>query len=416
MRGSAGRVSKSVLLISYFYPPMPGAGSVRPGRLAKMLPQLGWVPTTLTGPWRGAGSEYGEVVALTPFGDPLAARIRGMWRLTPPARWLPGAIHAALSLAASRHFDAVVSISNPVFNHLVASIVARQSGLPWLADYSEAWTGNLFSPKKGIALPFNRLLETRSMRNASAMSCATPGISRLLSKLHGRHDVEIIENAVDFSEWERIPNLPPPKFTFLFAGMLWGGRLSPEILFAAVAKLRRAGHPAGAAARFEFYCSEHRIVSEAARRLGVRDAVILHDVTLREHVLHAERRAAALIILFPMRPISVVPSKLYEFYGARRPILAIGPAQSKAELGGLIEGNRLGHFATTESECAAAICELYERFIDGVYETDPNPQWSPPTAEAAAARFAGLLDRITGCPFPRAPAAVRDACANHKTC
>jgi hypothetical protein len=386
---------------------MPGAGALRPGRLAKMLPGFGWTPTTLTGPWPGAAAEFGEVVTLMPFGDPYTARIRGMHRISPPARWCPGALRAVLSLASRRHFDAVVSISNPVFNHMVAGIAARRLGLPWLADYSEAWTGNRFAPKSAIAMRVNRLVERRCLLGAAAMTCATPGIRSLLSKLHARPDIEVIENAVDFSEWEHIPKLPPSRFTFLYAGMLWGGRLTPELLFTAVAKLRGAGHPAGAAAHFEFYCSEHRFVLEAASRCGIQDAVTLHTVTAREHVLHAERRAAALVILFPMRPISVVPSKLYEFYGARRPILAVGPAQSKAQVGGLIEGNRLGHFATTANECAAAICALYERYCAGVYETDPNPEWAPPTAEAAAGRFAGVLDRITGTVRPRDVGALR---------
>jgi hypothetical protein len=395
----SGPRPKSVLLISYFFPPMPGAGPLRPGRLAKLLPRFGWSPTTLTGPWHGAGSEFGEVVTLEALGDPVAAQIRGLHRIaSTPARWGLGATRAALALAGRRDFEAVVSISNPVFNHMVAAITARQFGLPWLADYSEAWTGNAFAPKSALATKVNRLVETRTLRGATAMTCATPGIRGILTKLHARSDIEVIENAVDLSEWDDIPSVAPASFTLLFAGMLWGGRLTPDILFAAVARLREMGHPAGTAARFEFYCHEHELVAEAARRVGICDAVTLHPISLRDRVLRAERRAAALVILFPMRPISVVPSKLYEFYGARRPILAVGPEQSKAQLGGVIEGNRLGYFATDESECAAAICTLYERFLAGQYDTDPNPDWMPPTAEAAAQRLASVLDRITGTP------------------
>jgi len=137
-------------------------------------------------------------------------------------------------------------------------------------------------------------------------------------------------------------------------------------------------------------------VLEAARRYNLEGALTLHPISLRDDVLRAERRSAALIILFPMQPISVIPSKLYEFYGARRPILAIGPEQSKVQLGGLIEGNRLGSFVTSEDECAAAICALYERFRAGRYDTDPNPAWSPPTAQTTTRRFAEVLDRIAG--------------------
>jgi hypothetical protein len=387
---------------------MPGAGPLRPSRLAKMLPQLGWAPTTLTGPWHGAGPEFGVIVGLAPLGEPLAARVRGLHRIVSrEARWCIKATRAALALTRSRHFDAIISMSNPVNDHVVASIVARRSGLPWLADYSEAWTGNMFAQKSAISSQFNRLIETRALQGATAMTCATHGIRGILSKLHERSDIEVIENAIDLSEWERIPNVPPQRFTFLFAGMIWGGRLSPDLLFGAVAKLRRSGHPAGAAARFEFYCDDHRIIVDAARRWQLQDCVNLHAMTAREHVLHAERRAAALVILFPMRPISVTPSKLYEYYGARRHVLAIGPEQSRAHLGGLIEGNRLGYFTTTEDECAAAIRTLYDRFMDGRHETDPNPEWSPPNVEATSRQFADVLDRITGTTRSPEPRLVR---------
>ncbi len=386
---------KSVLLISYYFPPMPGAGALRPGRFAKLLPIFGWTPTTLTGPWHGGGTEYGEVIPVTPLGDPLAARVRGLWRLVSgSARWCPGALRMALTLTARRRFDAVVSVFSPAYSHVLAAIVAQRCGIPWLADYSEAWGGNKFRPESPITSRSNRLIERRCLQGAAAITCATPGIQSLLSKLHGRRDIEVIENAVDAAEWESIPSLPPRTFTILYAGQLYGGMLNLELLFAAVTKLRRAGHPAGAAARFEFYCDEHRVISKAGRRWQLEDAITLHQVTIRERVLHAERRAAALLMLFPMRHISVVPSKLYEYHGARRPILAIGPAQSRSNLGGLIEGNRLGYFATTEDECAASICALYERFTSGRYETDPNPSWSPPTALTTTGQFAAVLDRI----------------------
>ena len=387
-------LSKSVLLISYYFPPMPGAGALRPGRLAKFLPVFGWTPTTLTGPWH-AGEEFGDVIPVMPLGDPLAARVRGLWRIvTSSARWSPVALRSALTLTARQRFDAIVSVFSPAYSHVLAAIVARRLGIPWLADYSEAWTGNKFRPESPGTSRSNRLIEIRCLQGAAAITCATPGIKSLLSKLHGRPDIEVIENAVDAAEWERIPSLPPQTFTILYVGQLYGGLLNLELLFAAVTKLRRAGHPAGAAARFEFYCDEHSIISKAGRRWQLEDVITLHQVTIRERVLHAERRAAVLLMLFPMRHISVIPSKLYEYYGARRPILAIGPAQSRSNLGDLIEGNRLGYFATTEGECGASICALYERFRNGRYETDPSPSWSPPTALTTTCRFAAVLDRI----------------------
>jgi hypothetical protein len=41
---------KSVLFLSYYFPPIGGAGAQRPAAFARHLPQLGWAPVVITGP------------------------------------------------------------------------------------------------------------------------------------------------------------------------------------------------------------------------------------------------------------------------------------------------------------------------------------------------------------------------------
>ncbi len=42
------KVMKRVLMIAYYYPPLGGAGAVRPLQFSKFLPEYGWNVTILT--------------------------------------------------------------------------------------------------------------------------------------------------------------------------------------------------------------------------------------------------------------------------------------------------------------------------------------------------------------------------------
>ena len=168
----------------------PARGPLRPGRLAKLLPDFGWTPTTITGPWRGAHADLGEVIPITPIGDPFVERMRGIRRIaTSPTRWFAPALRKTLELTAERRFDAVISVSNPGFDHMIAATVAHRSGIPWIADYSEAWTGNLFARKTPLVRRWDAFVETTSIREAAAITCATPGIRNMVAKLNGRTDI-----------------------------------------------------------------------------------------------------------------------------------------------------------------------------------------------------------------------------------
>jgi hypothetical protein len=87
-------------------------------------------------------------------------------------------------------------------------------------------------------------------------------------------------------------------------------------------------------------------------------------------------------------------SKIFEYAGARRPILAFG--HSNAVVENMLAASGLGCYARDEDSCMAAIRALHDRFRAGSFAPDVKPQWWPSSPRELAGRFAELLDEVTG--------------------
>ena len=85
-------------------------------------------------------------------------------------------------------------------------------------------------------------------------------------------------------------------------------------------------------------------------------------------------------------------SKIFEYAGAHRHILALGPPHNVVR--DVLSDSGLGYFASDESGCIAAIRALHERYLQRAFAVAPKPTDWFITPREMARRFAGLLDRV----------------------
>jgi glycosyltransferase involved in cell wall biosynthesis len=136
----------------------------------------------------------------------------------------------------------------------------------------------------------------------------------------------------------------------------------------------------------------------AVRELGLEDVVEFHDSRPHDETLQLERRSHILLLIKHVNPDykGMVPGKLYEYIGLRRPILALSP---DGEASRLVEGLRRGLLAPQENEAAiaGALESLYQKYRDGALETgfdlSPHPEFA---RESLTGNLARLLDDLTG--------------------
>ena len=399
---------KRLLLISQMFPPEPSPGALRPGYLAKYLPEFGWNVTVLT--QTELDPPFAVKVLRTRVPAPLqsvavpsairkSAFVMGALRaardtlLFPDlvAPWIPAAIRTGNTALESETFTAIMSTAMPASVHVIASALAKRSGLPWIADYRDPWAGNSYVQRGLIRTKLEHAFERRLLREAAAITTVSEPIALQLAAFHHRNDVHVIPNAYDEAEWSGIPQATPERFDLCFTGSMYDGRRSPDALFAALAQLRQENDPAGLAARIHFYGRNTANVARSATEHGVSPIVREHGIVPRDQAMRAQRASAALLIFLNMddRTSGEMGSKYLEYLGARRPIIACGPRNSVMK--DFIQRNELGWFASTPEEARMAVRSAYERFTSGVYEV-PVPSEGVSTSRELARSFARVLD------------------------
>lgn len=388
---------KRVLLISYVFPPEPSPGALRPSYLARYLPQFGWEATVLTHsagvPPFSADVVRTEDVAL--WFSRLPYRLQDAI-LVPDTtvRWVPRALETGTELLKTRTFDAILGTALPASVHVVGAALARRSGLPWIADYRDPWTPSSYVRRGPLRGAFEHRLERKLLAGASAITTISEPIAQHLRRVHAGKDVSVIPNGHDPAEWDTVPAHTPQRFDLVYTGSMYDGKRSPELLFRALDRLRAEGSETGRAARVHFYGPSSGNVTGAATQRGLGLAVRVHGVVSRGDAMRAQRSAAALLIFLNTDPATSheLGSKILEYAGARRPILAFGPRDSTVRA--FIERHGLGWFASNEDEAVGAVQSAYAHFLKGSPDLE-NDTRALPSAVDVAREFARRLDAVS---------------------
>lgn len=394
---------KRLLLLTYYYPPKPAAGSLRPFYLSKYLIEHGWATTVVTpaivnpnaGPHAGSWTirTRQRLATLTPQ---FAKRAFHSFVCFPDDAifWLPSALRETSQALKHEHHDAVMSSAMPASMHIAGALVRRRHGLPWLADYRDMWTTNPYRELGPIRRGLEHRLEARLLREAAAITTVSDAFVRPMQTLAPSLPVYTIPNAVDLTDWYGIANPYPTEFRLTYGGQLYDGRRSPETLFAALASLRRQGEAAGISAKVDFYGADLRMIPPLAERYGLSSIVTLHSLVDRDEMLRAQRDSAVLLVLLRSDKATAgeYGSKIFEYIGAKRHVLAIGGAESVVK--NFIDSSALGLFASDVEQCQSAIRELYARYSSGRIEPVLEETFQPFTAQQLASRFAEVLNAM----------------------
>jgi glycosyltransferase involved in cell wall biosynthesis len=346
---------RSLLLVSYFYPPTRDTGAQRPAAMAKWLARLGWDVTVLTTSAFGGGDwDDGVRVIRTRDMQTWRARLAGHDRVdslfdsdsytgTPhplsklivpeplAVAWLPFARRTALRAHRARPFDAVLTTSPPESAHAIG-VALRRRGVPWVADIRDAWT---YEPlRKPFPTRFQHTLDERLERRwlggADAVVCVSEPASADL-RIRGIAEPRVIANAWDpdsdpgAEAGEAVDGLlDAGRVSLLYTGRFGSYGRDPRALVEALGLIARDS-PAEAA-RLELAIAgpltpDERALLESAASGPVK--VSLLGSLEREASLALQRRADALLLLAQPARSQLVNFKLFEYLAAGRPILAL---------------------------------------------------------------------------------------------
>ncbi len=399
---------RKILLVSYYFPPLGGVGAFRALKLARAFPHFDWRPSVLT-PLAAhyycidetllaaipAGVEVHRTESLDPFrlfgrlrggrpagavdgtkSDPLFGRItrfaKGLntWLFVPDNKigWRRFASKEGIRLVREEGVDLVYTINVPQTCHLIGRDIHRATGVPWVADFRDAWTAN---PDLAPPTPFHRSLSTAMERSVLRESNLVVAVNETIRDLLVRsgdvadEKVVTVHNGFDPADFEDVPRRESDRFTMVFIGT-FHRRTDPRLLLEPYASaLERGAIPPGRS-RIVIVGGQTERTAEAVARLGLRD-----HVELTGFLAHAESLSWMVSADLLLQVIAggkgsdqIVSGKLYEYMAARRPVLTIGP---EGEARRMVERLRLGRAVEVSDRRAVedALIDLYTRHATG---------------------------------------------------
>ncbi|HET9095301.1 MAG TPA: glycosyltransferase [Candidatus Baltobacteraceae bacterium] len=419
---------RRVLLVSYWVPPRNGIGTVRSAHLLKYLAEFGWNVTTLTAAFSDGRHASASPSIETRYWDLKGAvkRFLGMGDrtahealnvhvpahgtkktlgqrliaaagvpLTYPdehAGWLPFAAQAARSAAASGNFDAVLTSGPPVTTNMVAAL--SHGRLPWIADMRDLWAENDSEERGALRMLLDDKLERFCLSKASSLIATSDLSARRFKNRYPRVPVFSISTGFDAAEWEHVPFEKERQCTLCYAGTLYSGRRDPSTLFAALRRIFDRGLAQAGELRVDLYAPREPWLLELVSRFGLQDAVRVHGLIDRGSALAAQRRADRLIVLLwdGATAQGVVPGKLFEYFGARRAVLAIGgPPTSSVDT--LLKETGAGNRVRTIDEIEAEVLTALSEHRAGTLRITPPSAVGAYSGRECARRFAQVLDQ-----------------------
>ena len=360
---------KNVLIVSFYFPPIMSAASVRMGKFAKYLPGYGWKPIILTVipkeiMTQGIPAEVDEAcIHRTAYRDPVGCFSslpkqlqspdgskmttgtelwkgkvkKGLKKISPftiqrmPDRmlgWYFYAVKEAKKIVEYEKIDAVFSSHPPPVSHLVASKIHKDVGLPWVADYRDLWTGSTLKPYPGWLENLEKRFERRFLRGADGFITVSEELRTYLTSLH-KKPVKIIYNGFDpedFEEPSETRKTEKSVFTLVYSGTLYTKKQSPAPFFEALKKLKEKGMINKDNFVTRFIGVQEPPFQEMVCAYGLENMVQTESFQPYKDNVTVLRSATALLFFsWNAGEMAGNPtSKIFQYAGAGRPILVVG--------------------------------------------------------------------------------------------
>ncbi len=421
---------KKVLIMSYFFPPHQAIGSQRPYRLAKYFPECGWEPIILTVKQPGKRPEGIRVIETDYYNDILnkiklmigfnskktayeqsgikvsnnsncSAWKRKIIKLTKEVinfpddkrGWYKLALKSASEILLKEKLDVIISTSPSVITHLVARRLSRKFRIPWVADLRDPWAQLYVDRKCGLIKYFERRLASKTLDDADVLVTVTNPQADVFKTLFKDKKIFCITNGYDTDDFPETSSELTDKFTITHTGQLYNGERDPSLLFEVVGNLVKNNRIKKDLIEIRFYGPEEDWLIEDVKKYNLEGVVNFYGVVSREEALERQRESQLLLLLRLNYKTEKgdCPGKLFEYFGARRPIIAAGG------YGGIIEDffeeTNAGKCGEKAEVLENILLEYYEEFVrSGKVRCCSNNNIENYTYDSIARKYSEILD------------------------
>ena len=357
-----------VLIISYYWPPAGGISVIRPLKLAKYLRNFGWEPIICTAkkphyPFEDNTSVFDvpkdiEIIKV-PIFEPyeiykkltgqkeksaladviqnpskrsflhaLSVWIRGNFFI-PDARcfWINPVVKEVTKYLKKNPVDAIITTGPPHSVNRIGYLIKKKLNLPWLADFQDPWTQvDYYEHFKisSLAHKRHRQMENKVLQHADLITIVSDSWKTDLQFI-GAKNVEVIPlgfDPDDFNENVKIDKY----FTLTHLGLLGKDR-NPFTLLNVIRDICNKNRDFASKFRLQLVGKVNEDIKQQISDLHLEDQVIYISQVNRYRALQIMQSSQLLLLLLNKAEnvSGRIPGKVFEYFGAQRPILSMGP-------------------------------------------------------------------------------------------
>ncbi|AFN75670.1 glycosyl transferase group 1 [Melioribacter roseus P3M-2] len=351
-----------VLVLAYYYPPMGLSGVQRVQKFTKYLPHFNWEPTIIT---TGKvayyahdlslldevkdlriirtesldlnsiiGKKYGTVNVPKEFIRKIFSNFSKTFFIPDNKKsWAVRAYQKARELLQNEHFD-VIFVSIPPYSSFVyAAKLKKEFNIPLIVDYRDLWLDNHFAY---YPTPYHRSqhkkLEYGSLHAADRVVAVNRRIKEYLIQTYPFltfEEVVIIPHGYDQEDFNvevEEDLLSKEKLRFTYSGLFYES-ITPVYFLKAFKKLTVERPDIASNIELEFIGLLRDEYKKLIVDLGLNESVKIHGYI--EHKDTVKRLKATNILWMTIgntkNAETISTSKLFEYFGARKPILGCVP-------------------------------------------------------------------------------------------
>ena len=388
-----------MLLIAYVFPPLGGSRGIRMTYFVKYLAKLGWKVDVLTiKPSPGYPSYDDELSKKLPSGlkiyrtfpgflhiiahakkgvsrslqgsglgkdgfqkvnEALKKTVNGLLLPDRMVEWFPFAVEKGLNLVSNNGYDLLFSSGFPFSSHLVALSLKKITNLPWVADFGDPWAYNPEAKPSGLKFVTERYLEKKVLKNVSSIILTTEETKRDYLDNYSflqAEKVHVLTPGYDSEDFKAATSRKKKSvFHLVYTGTIYAHRAKLEPFFKALRDLIYKDSQLRKKLKFSFVGSIWR---EEIIDIELRRFVEFTSFVSFQNSVNYMKNADILVIWGNTGGVQI-PGKVFQYVGAKKPILAI-LGDERDPLKRLLKNMRRGFIVDNEKqEIAQAIRVLY---------------------------------------------------------
>jgi glycosyltransferase involved in cell wall biosynthesis len=351
-----------VLVIAYYFPPMGLSGVQRTLKFVKYFKNYCWEPTVITTSEVGyfahdqslqkeldetgirviriAGKEpnsflarFGTLKLPREFIRKFLNKISQTFFIPDnKVSWARNAVKKTLEVINSENFDLIFVTGPPFSLFYEFSKFKKHCHIPFFFDYRDIWYESYFA---FYPTPIHRILhkkmEYKSLKAADKISVTNRIAKEKLIKTYNfltYNDIIIISHGFDHEDFERIPAQPKSKnrMSLMYSGIFMVYN-SPKYLLKAFKELTIERPDISKNIELHFVGFLRKENTSLIKKLKLQEFVFDHGYLNHDESIAKIKSADVLWMMVGKRKNidSILPGKLYEYMGTKKPILGCVP-------------------------------------------------------------------------------------------